>query len=102
VQETLGCLPLAIVQAGAYIRETSCALEEYLEVYQRRQKEVLGYFSKHSGTDNRYTVYTTWQVSLEKIESMQEATSNHALGLLRLLCFYHHDQIPVAMFCSAW
>jgi hypothetical protein len=102
VVETLGCLALAIVQAGAFIHETSCALEEYLELYQRRQKEVLGYFPKHSGTDYRYTIYTTWQVSLDKIESMQEVTPKHALELLRLLCFYHHDQIPVAMFYKAW
>jgi Tetratricopeptide repeat len=102
VVETLGRLALAIVQAGAYICETSCPLEEYLELYQRRQKEVLGYFPKHTGTDYRYTVYTTWQVSLDMIDSMHDATSNHALELLMLLCFYHHDQIPVEMFYNAW
>ena len=59
VVETLGYLALAIVQAGAYIRETSCPLGEYLECYQRRQKEVLGYLPKHSGTEYRHTVYTT-------------------------------------------
>lgn len=36
------------------------------------------------------------------IESMQDATSKHALQLLRVLCFYHHDQIPVKMFYNAW
>lgn len=60
IVKTLGRLALAIVQAGAYIRETSCPLDDYLECYRRRQKEVLAYFPKHSGTDYRYTVYTTW------------------------------------------
>jgi hypothetical protein len=55
----------------------------------------------HTGTDYRYTVYTTWQVSLDTIESMPDAASNHALELLKLLCFYHHDQIPVKMFYNA-
>ena len=57
--KTLGCLALAIVQAGAYIPETLCSLDEYLKRYQRYQKEVLEYFPKHSGTDYRHTVYTT-------------------------------------------
>jgi hypothetical protein len=60
---TLGRLALAIVQAGAYIRETLCPLEEYLERYQRRQKEMRGYFPRYSGADYYYIVYTTWQVS---------------------------------------
>lgn len=45
--ETLGCLALTIVQAGAYVRETSCTLNDYLALYQRRQKEVLGYLPRH-------------------------------------------------------
>ena len=102
IVEALGCLALAVAQAGAYIRETSCPLKEYVNLYQRCQKEVLGYLPKHTGTDYRYTVYTTWQVSLDMIESMPDAASNHALELLKLLCFYHHDQIPVKMFYNAW
>ena len=102
VVEMLGCLALAIAQAGAYIRETSCPLDEYLGRYQQCQKEVLAYFPKHSGTDYRHTVYTAWQVALDMIRSMGEATSKPALELLRVLCFYHHDQIPVQMFYKAW
>jgi hypothetical protein len=101
VVETLGCLALAIVQAGAYIRETSCSFDDYLELYRRPQEEVLTYFPKYLDTDYRHTVYTTWQVSLDKIESMQDAVSSHALTLQYLLCFYHHDQIPMQMFYNA-
>lgn len=36
IVETVGHLALAIVQAGAYIRETSCSLHDYLELYKRR------------------------------------------------------------------
>jgi hypothetical protein len=101
VVETLGCLALAIVQAGAYIRETPCPINEYLELYRRRLKEVLTYFPQHVGTDYRYTVYTTWQVSIDMIESMPDAASNHSLALLELLCFYHHDRVPMQMFYNA-
>jgi tetratricopeptide (TPR) repeat protein len=102
VVETLGCLALAITQAGAYVRETSCGLGEYLELFLRRKKEVMGYHSKHAGTDYRYTVYTTWQVSLDRIETFHDTISGHALELLKLLSFYHHDRVPLQMFYNAW
>jgi hypothetical protein len=70
VVQALGCLALAIAQAGAYIRETSCSLKEYFELYEKRQKELLGYLPKHTGTNYGFTVYTTWQVSLDMIESI--------------------------------
>ena len=49
--EALGYLVLAIVQAEAYICETACALQNYLEVYERRKRRVLEYLPKHVGTD---------------------------------------------------
>jgi len=102
IVEALGRLALAIAQAGAYIRETSCSLKEYIELFKRRQKDLLGYFPKHTGTDYGFTVYTTWQVSLDMIESLRDTASNHALKLLKILCFYHHDQVPMKMLYNAW
>lgn len=67
VVETLGRLAL-VVTGSAYIHETLCPQEEYLEPYRRRQKEVLGCLPKHTSTDYRRTVYTIWQVSLHIIE----------------------------------
>ena len=78
------------------------SLKDYFDIYKRRQKDLLGYLPKHTGTDYGYTVYTTWQVSLDMIESMRDTASNYALELLKLLCFYHHDQVPVKMLYNAW
>jgi hypothetical protein len=63
VVETLGCLALAIAQAGAYIRETSCSLRDYLDIYQRRKRDFPDRLPEHLGTDYQYRVYATWQVS---------------------------------------
>jgi len=101
IVDALGCLALAIVQAGAYIRETSCSLHDYLEIYKTRKK-VLEHLPKHFNTDYQYSVYATWQVSVDMIESEQDMVSRHALRLLALLGFYHRDQIPVQMFYNAW
>jgi len=38
IAEALSSLALAIVQAGAYIRETSCSLHDYLEIYETQKK----------------------------------------------------------------
>jgi tetratricopeptide (TPR) repeat protein len=102
VVQTLGCLALAIVQAGAYIRKTSCSFHIYLEIYEKRQRHLLQYLPMHLGTGYQYSVYTTWQVSVDMIESRHDTASHHALRLLSLLGFFHHDQIPVQMFYNAW
>ena len=98
IVETVGHLALAIVQAGAYIRETSCSLHDYLELYKRRRRNLLQDLPKHLGTDYKRSVYATWQVTVDMIESMQDAVSYSALRLLSLLGFYHHDHIPIQMF----
>ena len=102
IVEALGCLALALVQAGAYIRETACGLQDYLDIYERHKRSVLEYLPKHVGTDYQYSVYATWQVSIDAIESRQDGVSAHALRLLNLLGSYHHDQIPIAMFYNPW
>ena len=102
ITESLGRLALAIVQAGAYIRETSCSLSDYLETYQRCKRDLLLHLPKHLGTDYQYSVYATWQISVDVIESKQDRAAHHALRLLALLGFYHPDQIPIQMFYNAW
>jgi hypothetical protein len=98
VVETVGHLALAIIQAGAYIRENSCSLHDYLELYKRRRRNLLQDLPKHLGTDYKYSVYATWQLTVDMIESKQDTASYSALRLLSLLGFYHYDQIPIQMF----
>src|SRR5450755_3170841 len=59
-------LPLALDQAGAYIEETECSLEDYLKLFQTRQNELL----KLRGTlviEHPDAVATTWSLSFEKV-----------------------------------
>jgi len=60
--EVLGDLPLALEQAGAYIKETGISFEDYLERFQERRKEILRY-----GRPDTYpeTIATTWDISVE-------------------------------------
>ena len=91
----LGALPLALDQAGAYIRETQCGLAGYLERYQTRGHELL----RKRGTllnehDHPDPITVTWLLSFEKIV----AANPTAIEVLRLCAFLHPDSIPEEVF----
>ena len=92
VVEALDGLPLALDQAGAYIEETGCSLNDYLKFFKTRHSRLLRLRGK-SATGHPEPVATTWSLSFEKIEQANPA----AAELLRLCAFLHPDEIPEAM-----
>ncbi len=87
--QLLDGLPLAIDQAGAYIKETPCTLSEYLSRYRIRHIELLkarGNFA----TDYPEAVATTWSLSFEKVTQANLA----AAELLYLCACLYPDAIP--------
>lgn len=93
ISRTLGGLPLALEQAGAYIQETGCGLPGYLEQYRVRRAELLKYrgeFSSHYPE----SVATTWSLSFERIQKADAA----AADLLRASAFLYPDAIPEELF----
>ncbi|HVU70068.1 MAG TPA: tetratricopeptide repeat protein, partial [Ktedonobacteraceae bacterium] len=92
---TLGGLPLALEQAGAYIDETGCSLAHYLERYQAQRAALLrrrGIIPEHSLHPE--SVAVTLLMALEKIEQIQPP----AADLLRLCAFLAPDAIPIELF----
>lgn len=87
----LGGLPLALVQAGAYIQKTRCGLAGYLERYKLRRTDLL---SERGGltAEHDEPVAATWLLSFERVE----ASSPAAADLLRTCAFLHPDAIPEA------
>lgn len=102
VVEILGCLALALVQAGAYIRQGFCKLEEYREEFSEQREELLKYRSVQAGQEYKYTVYTTWEISFAAIGKMESQTSRHALSLLHLFSFWHFEGISEHIFKDSW
>jgi tetratricopeptide (TPR) repeat protein len=88
VQEMDG-LPLALVQAAAYVEETGCSLADYLRLYATHRKDVLAWHSLLM-LDYPKTVATTWLLSFQQIEQQ----SSVAADLLRLCAFLAPDAIP--------
>jgi tetratricopeptide (TPR) repeat protein len=85
----LGGLPLALDQVGAYLEETACRLQDYLQLYQVRQGELLARRGKIA-TNHPLSVATTLSLSLRRVEQANAA----AIDLLRLCAFLHPDTIP--------
>ncbi|KAJ7508298.1 hypothetical protein B0H11DRAFT_1847743 [Mycena galericulata] len=96
IVKELSCLPLAIIQAGAYISKFNC-LHKYLSIYRQNCTKLLRQHSTQSHDNYKWTVYTTWQISFEQL-------STTAARFLQLCSLLHHDSIPEAIFeqAAAW
>lgn len=89
IVQAMDGLPLAIVQAGAFIQEVGCSLADYFDLYTTHRKELLARYSRQHA-DHPETVATTWSLSFQQIEQQNPA----AADLLRLLAFLAPDAIP--------
>jgi tetratricopeptide (TPR) repeat protein len=86
-------LPLALDQAGAYLEETRCNLQYYLDLYKSHRAELL----HHRGglaLDHPDSVATTWSLSFASIEQR----SAMAADVLRMCSLLHPDAIPEELF----
>ncbi|KAJ7615496.1 P-loop containing nucleoside triphosphate hydrolase protein, partial [Roridomyces roridus] len=92
VQE-LSCLPLAIVQAGAYIAKFKCLLD-YLHIYRQNKEELLRQHPDQTLDDYEWTVYTTWQISFEELSPV-------AAQFLQVCSVLHYNNIPQSIFANA-
>jgi tetratricopeptide (TPR) repeat protein len=88
VAQLLGWLPLALEQAGAYVRETQISLGAYQARLERSPVAVLRRGVPRD-RDPADTVATTWQLSLEQVGAVPGATA-----LLELCAFLAPDDIP--------
>ena len=102
IVNTIGCLALAIVQAGAYVQQGHCSIGEYRDIYSRRREQLLNHISVQAGSSYGFSVYTTWEVSLDVIKSRPDRASKHAIELIQIFGFFHHDNITDEIFERAW
>jgi tetratricopeptide (TPR) repeat protein len=82
----LGCLPLAIEQAGAYIAQTRIAPDRYLELLQRYPARMFA--ATAEGGDAERTMARVWHVTLNRL-----ADTPAAGVVLRILAWFAPDNI---------
>ena len=86
-------LPLAIVQAGAFIAKSQ-GLEGYLDLYKKNKMQLLSEKPAQSHDHYAWTVYTTWQMSFERL-------SQPAAMFLQHCSFLHYNGISEEIFSHA-
>lgn len=92
IWQMLDGLPLALDQAGAYIRETKCSFASYKKAYQQQQISLLnrrGIFIHHSES-----VVGTFLLAFQKVEEGSPA----AADLLRVCALLYTEDIPETIF----
>ncbi|KAJ9161398.1 Patatin-like protein 2 [Coniochaeta hoffmannii] len=106
VATELGCLALAVDQAGSYMFMQSCSPTEYLREFRARRAELMR-DERYKGQDPRnQAVYATFDISFRAIKGLSTIQEGHfegedarnALKILELACFYHNEGIPEEMF----
>lgn len=93
ISRVLDGLPLALDQAGAYIKETASSLAQYLQLYQQRRADLLQRRGAES-QDYPASVATTWSLSFEKVAQANPAS----IELLTFCAFLAPDAIPETIF----
>ncbi len=93
--KTLGYLPLAIGQAGTYIKKQSITTQQYLNDFKQSAVKLLE--AQELALDNRSeTVATTWNISLKAIEQDEEKNNEPHLSfpILQVMAHLHAEDIP--------
>jgi len=105
----LGCIPLAVDHAGAYIEAGKCDINKYLRQFSLHRQTLMSDATFTGASNYNQTMYGTWDLSFKEIEkraSGQSTAGNaqaaHAAILILQICaFYHHSNISKDIFQSA-
>ena len=81
IVEQLGCLPLAVDQAGAYIKARQKTLADYLRLLKDKQQDLLMWRPPVGDYDK--SVLTAWELNFRQVEQESEAAKR-----LLLLCSF--------------
>ncbi|KIL65149.1 hypothetical protein M378DRAFT_38361, partial [Amanita muscaria Koide BX008] len=104
----LGCIPLAIDQAGAYVQSCGCELDYYLELFMKHRAKLMQDKEFRGASLYKYSTYGTWEISIEEIKCRTEGknraeslAAESALTLHNIFAFLHHDNISEEIFKNA-
>ncbi|KAJ7090658.1 hypothetical protein C8R44DRAFT_571348, partial [Mycena epipterygia] len=93
IVKVLHYLPLAIIQAGAFISKSG-DLNSYLALYEQNRARLLSQKPAQAHDNYAWTIYTTWQISFDQL-SQPTAT------FLQLCSLIHHQGICEKIFKNA-
>ncbi len=102
ITDALGCLALALIQAGALILQKMCGMSDYLDFYSQFRKKLGTRRPSITGNDDdQFTIYATWEHSLDSLELRHTEASLDAIQLLSTVAFFHFEHVRVDIFTRA-
>jgi tetratricopeptide (TPR) repeat protein len=101
VVDLLGSHTLALIQAGAYIAEGFCRLDQYPQKYQQQRKRLLKHYPEQ-GQSRYRDVYATFEASADVLQQLKSDASKDALELLAIISMLHSSVLPLQVFGDAW
>lgn len=101
IADALGCLALALIQAGALILQRICKMDDYLGFYDHFRKRISVRQSSKDSKDEDQTIYATWEHSINSLELRGTQASLDAVQLLSIVGFFHFENIRVDIFIRA-
>ncbi|PVF99297.1 hypothetical protein CPB86DRAFT_796703 [Serendipita vermifera] len=87
IAKELGCLPVALIQAGCYIFEVQCSCEEYLGLLRKYRLEMM---DAPAADRQRRSAYATFDISYKRLQP-------HLQKFLHMLSFCHYANFPMAV-----
>ena len=96
----LGGLPLALDQAGAYIRWVKQSIKEYMKKYEKQRLQLLEKRKAQQFVENtppeRLAVHTTWLLNFDHIRQISEemGIGRAPILFMQVCAFYGPDDIP--------
>ncbi|KAJ5984238.1 hypothetical protein N7481_006337 [Penicillium waksmanii] len=102
IVKALGYLPLALIQAGSFIQQNLCSLDEYLDVFNSSKKIIFSNHQIQGRGSYEHNIYTTFEVSFNEIARMRTQRAMDAVEILQLISFFHNNEVPEALFRNAW
>ena len=105
----LGCIPLAVNHAGAYIEAGKCGINNYLRQFLLHCQVLMSDATFTGASNYDRTVYGTWDLSLKEIKKRANGQSSSenaqaaqaAILILDICAFFHHSDISKEIFQSA-
>ncbi|KAM0259872.1 hypothetical protein ACHAQJ_003117 [Trichoderma viride] len=93
-------LPLAITQAGVYMRRTSTSVEGYLSLLAQSKKRwdtlKMDRFDRHRRPNVPNNVLETWAISIDRIREESEITYK----ILHVISYVSNENIPYAIIAT--
>ncbi|KAJ5538401.1 tetratricopeptide repeat domain-containing protein [Penicillium frequentans] len=89
ITKTLGYLPLAIDQAGGYLKNSDSELADFLPTYALHARSLLSLIPDDGILGYRKSAFTTWEMSFERLQVLSKKSAQ----LLQVLGFVNNHDI---------